>query len=377
MDERAFLRAYLDAFDWLGGWFSFDAALLFMAYHQLLAADGDAGDVLEIGVHHGLSAIAVAALRGAGRRLIAVDLFEELQAHNGSHSGGGSRSVFLTHMRRFFGTTDFIEVLACDSATLCPADLGDALSFCHVDGGHSPQETERDLALCQASLRPGGLLALDDYFNPGFPGVSEGALRYRLAHPGALRPLAVGFNKVLFQKLPAPDDLNDRFAAAFPALPTSRAMLWETPVRLLRAGMRPFIDLDRSTPRRLVPDQGLRLGACLAPQRARLEARPGQVVRVPVAVTNTSTVAFTAGEAPFGLSYHLRSGDGELLQFDHGRRYFTDPLAPTAERVVTLTVVAPAAPGAYWLELDIVWEGTCWFKDQGNATATIALVVTA
>ena len=63
-----FLSRYLNAFHSIPGWFSPDACLIFMAYHQLLADEGLAGDVLEIGVHHGLSAIGTAALRGEGRR---------------------------------------------------------------------------------------------------------------------------------------------------------------------------------------------------------------------------------------------------------------------------------------------------------------------
>ena len=51
-----FLSRYLNAFHGIPGWFSPDACLIFMAYHQLLADEGLSGDVLEIGVHHGLSA---------------------------------------------------------------------------------------------------------------------------------------------------------------------------------------------------------------------------------------------------------------------------------------------------------------------------------
>jgi hypothetical protein len=74
--QPSFLQAYLPAFHRIGGWFSYDAALMFIAYNQLNAAHGITGDVLEIGVYQGLSAIAVAHLRGAGRRMTAIDVFE-------------------------------------------------------------------------------------------------------------------------------------------------------------------------------------------------------------------------------------------------------------------------------------------------------------
>src|SRR5690349_8694607 len=97
----SFLLTYLEVFHRIEGWFSYDAALMFMAYNQLVAGHGVAGDVLEIGVHHGLSTIGVAALRGPGKLLYAVDLFDELQGQNVSGSGQGNRALFEQNMRGF------------------------------------------------------------------------------------------------------------------------------------------------------------------------------------------------------------------------------------------------------------------------------------
>src|SRR5882762_2223791 len=97
-----FLKAYSDSFSSIEGAFQFDAALLFLAYNQLISSQGIAGDVLEIGVRQGLSAIAVAALRGEGRRFFAVDLFDNLQAENISQSGGaGDKAAFTSNLQSF------------------------------------------------------------------------------------------------------------------------------------------------------------------------------------------------------------------------------------------------------------------------------------
>src|SRR5438132_1696202 len=106
------IERYLDGIETIDGWFSPDAALLFLAYAQLAESVQSPGDVLEIGVHHGLSAILVAALRGEGRRLVAIDLFEELQDHNVSRSGEGSKSLFFGNMARFFPNTGFVREIA-------------------------------------------------------------------------------------------------------------------------------------------------------------------------------------------------------------------------------------------------------------------------
>jgi len=221
-----FLARYLDAFGVIPGWFSPDACLIFMAYHQLLADEGRAGDVLEIGVHHGLSAIGIAALRGDAGRFVAIDLFDDLQGRNVSKSGLGDREQFMENMARFHRDLSFLTTIAAPSASLRPSDLGTAFSFCHVDGGHSAAEVFADLELCAAITAPGGLIALDDYFNPAFPGVGEAAVRFGLERPGVLRPIAIGFNKALCQREGAPFDLNARFAETFPHILSSRAELW-------------------------------------------------------------------------------------------------------------------------------------------------------
>jgi SAM-dependent methyltransferase len=110
-----------------------------------------------------------------------------------------------------------------------------------------------DLKFASDILMPGGLLALDDYFNPQHSGVSEGAIEFRRRHDGVLRPLAIGYNKVLFQKQPARRDLNDNFSRAFPAVERMPAAhLWDTPVYLFGQPMAKYFDLNASRPERLV-----------------------------------------------------------------------------------------------------------------------------
>jgi len=46
--------------------------------------------------------------------------------------------------------------------------------FIHIDGGHSAEQTHSDLVLAEQHLAPGGVIALDDYQHPAWPGVTEG-----------------------------------------------------------------------------------------------------------------------------------------------------------------------------------------------------------
>jgi hypothetical protein len=88
-----FLSEYLASFRSIEGAFQCDAALLFLAYHELITAKGISGDALEIGVWEGLSAIAVAALRGEGRRFFAVDLFDDPRSQDISAGGVGDKAA--------------------------------------------------------------------------------------------------------------------------------------------------------------------------------------------------------------------------------------------------------------------------------------------
>jgi len=372
--KPSFLQSYLDAFPSIQGFFTFDAALMFMAYEQLISSDGISGDVLEIGVHHGLSAIAIGSMVQSGRRFVAVDLFE-MQERNHSRSGGGQREVFLQNMQTFFDDLGFLEVIAGSSSELRPDALGNQFSFCHIDGGHSPEETYHDLDLCSNILLPGGLLALDDYFNPSFPGVSEGAVRFKLEHGDRLKPIAIGFNKVLFQKLPVPGELNEAFAATFQRIPAQRAILWDTPVNHFTASFLPFFDLENSLEHSLVLREQTEVAASFEPHATSITAAPGELVKLPVMVQNRSDAPFPHGKATFGLSYHLLSSNGEVLKFDNARSYFEAPLQPESNLTIDLSIHAPVEPGAYLLELDLVWEGMWWLKEKGNPTCTVELIV--
>ncbi|HEY7387633.1 MAG TPA: class I SAM-dependent methyltransferase [Bryobacteraceae bacterium] len=372
--ERSFLHSYLEAFKTIEGWFSYDAALLFMAYNELLSQCGVAGDVLEIGVHHGLSAIAVASLCGDGNCFYAVDLFERMQGRNVSNSGSGHRGAFERNLKRFYPDTSFLHVISGPSTALNAGKLGTRFSFCHIDGGHSREETYHDIKLCHSILMSGGILALDDYFNPQFPGVSEGAVQFLLGHPDALQPLAIGYQKVLFQKLPAPRDLNQQFRMAFPQVGSKTVQLWDQPTLLISDVLRSHIDLQSSTPKRLV-----RLGAVprakIDSALPQVDAPCGEPVRLPVTVTNVSSEVFPAGEGVFGLSYHLLSASGEVLSHDNERAWLMTSLKPGESQNIYLPVHTPSQAGAYQLEIDLVWEQVMWFKDVGNPTELVPLRV--
>jgi hypothetical protein len=71
----------------------------------------------------------------------------------------------------------------------------------------------------------------------------------------------------------------------------------------------------------------------------------------------------------------LLSSTGKILKFDNPRSYFEAPLQPDSSLTVELTINAPVAAGSYLIEIDLVWEGMLWFKESGNPTCIVKLIV--
>jgi inositol phosphorylceramide mannosyltransferase catalytic subunit len=96
------------------------------------------------------------------------------------------------------------------------------------------------------------------------------------------------------------------------------------------------------------------------------EARPFYVE-----VTNGGAEAWPGGleqEPRVRLSYHLRSGDGELLQADGPRSPLPAPLRPGESQIAPVVVEAPSSTGSYLVEIDLVEEHLRWFGEPARVS---------
>lgn len=194
------VRRYLDDTRDVEGWFFPVDAYLFGFIDEIQRSEGIAGNLFEIGVHHGKTALFLARAAREGERVGVCDVFER-QELNRDRSGEGSRALFERNMRALGELDgDRLDVFAKESGTLTTDDTTTLCRFFHIDGGHRPEDVMNDLAVAENALLPDGAVALDDLFNPNWPGVSEGFYRYFAAHPHALVPILIGGNKVLFTR---------------------------------------------------------------------------------------------------------------------------------------------------------------------------------
>jgi hypothetical protein len=184
---------YLDETRAVEGWFFPVDAYLFGFIDEVQRREGVRGNLFEIGVHHGKTALFLARCRRDGEVLGVCDVFEQ-QELNRDRSGEGSREVFLRNMG-----AHPVQVFAKESARLTPEDTTAACRFVHIDGGHRAEDVVNDLHVADRALLPDGVVAVDDAFNPNWPGVSEGFYQFLNARD-VFAPLLIGGNKVLLAR---------------------------------------------------------------------------------------------------------------------------------------------------------------------------------
>lgn len=196
---------YLYYSDRIDGWMFQTTGLAMMELLWLQEEAGFHGNVAEIGVYHGCSALALIAAARPTETMFAIDLFDR-QDLNVDNSGKGDLAAFQEHLRHLFPQAP-VRTIANSSLEIRGAEKDHGLTgvrFFSVDGGHTIALTLNDLEVANASLAPHGVAALDDVFNVEWTGVVSGLFAF-LAREPDLVPFAVFPNKVFLCRRPFTD----------------------------------------------------------------------------------------------------------------------------------------------------------------------------
>ena len=167
----------------------------------ILDANGVRGNIAEFGVHHGRFLFLLNALRHDDEICFAIDVFDE-QHLNVDGSGRGSLAAFRSHVETLMAAQCHAFKIVQRDTTSFPASeavdlFGEkGVKFFSIDAGHTIQHTFNDLYLAQEVLVPGGIVALDDYMSPHWPGVTEGFYRFIDSANRRLKPLSYFQNKL-------------------------------------------------------------------------------------------------------------------------------------------------------------------------------------
>jgi SAM-dependent methyltransferase len=154
------------------GWFNIDDLAHFSLVLSTQTTSGIRGDLLEIGCYHGRSAAVLAMHLQADERLFLADAFD-LPLDDPYGDTPTPEQVWQNLANAVPNLSrERISIQRVYSNDIqLPPDA--RVRFAHIDGGHDAATVREDLALCARYLMPGGVVAVDDYAHPQYPGVTE------------------------------------------------------------------------------------------------------------------------------------------------------------------------------------------------------------
>lgn len=178
--EDPFLSYLDDGFDQIEDWPGLKKSVRFLeVFRGVVGGSSGTSGACEIGVHHGKYLIALHNLFGGWKRSLGIDLFED-QGKNVDGSGIGSREICQANIDRYAANPHMVELLGRDSLTLNYREVADIarrfdpFSIVSVDGGHSALHLTRDFLFASECVSGSGIIVVDDFFHPHWPGVTEG-----------------------------------------------------------------------------------------------------------------------------------------------------------------------------------------------------------
>lgn len=174
-------REVIARFRDIKGFFNEDDCMHFHLVLRTQSLLGFVGDVLEIGSYFGRSAALLARCLQPGETLVACDAFErETQDSYASTPSVEDlrRAIGLVNPDFDFGQLDARSCLSTE-LDLAPTAR---FRFVHIDGGHDAETAYHDIAFAAARLLPRGVIAVDDYAHPDWPGVTEAVDRFLGTH---------------------------------------------------------------------------------------------------------------------------------------------------------------------------------------------------
>jgi predicted O-methyltransferase YrrM len=140
------------------------------------------GDICEIGVAFGRSAIALSNYRPITDRLYLYDIYFE----NG-----------LTESNlKEYGTSENIEWRLQDTTKLTTdtIEFNKPLRLLHIDGCHEDMAVYNDLKNFSTKMSKDGVIVVDDYSDPEYPGINSATLRFLYENKDWVM-FAIGSNK--------------------------------------------------------------------------------------------------------------------------------------------------------------------------------------
>lgn len=140
---------------------------------------GERGDLLELGVFMGKSAIFLGSHLREGEKFTVCDLFESDapdEANNAETSKSYSMLTRATFEANYLSFHDELPRVLHAPSSVVPDEVAPgSCRFVHVDASHLYEHVYGDIGAARDALMPGGVVVLDDFRSEHTPGVSVAA----------------------------------------------------------------------------------------------------------------------------------------------------------------------------------------------------------
>ena len=180
------------------GWFPVIDQLLFEWFLGEQVEQGMTGDLAELGVYMGKSAVVIGSYLRADERFTVVDLFDSKASgaanrhENETLYKDLTQGAFESHYRRFH--SDLPTVVRGFSSEIIAHGRVNGHRFVHVDASHLYELVKIDISSAKRLLQPQGIAAFDDFRSAHTPGVAA-AVWDAVVHDG-LRPIVISSGKL-------------------------------------------------------------------------------------------------------------------------------------------------------------------------------------
>ncbi|WP_393097610.1 class I SAM-dependent methyltransferase [Streptomyces sp. LN325] len=197
------------------GWFPVLDQRLFKWFLDRQESAGMSGDLLEVGVYMGKSAIFLGDHLRAGERYTVCDLFEG-DAPDGANRAESTKSYSkLTRQvfeDNYLAFHDELPRVLPGPSSLVPSEVEPgSCRFVHIDASHLYEHVHGDIGAARDALLPGGIVVLDDFRSEHTPGVSIAAWEAVLNR--GLRPICLSTQK-LYGTWDDPEAVQEELLAA-------------------------------------------------------------------------------------------------------------------------------------------------------------------
>ncbi|WDV54056.1 class I SAM-dependent methyltransferase [Streptomyces coeruleorubidus] len=180
------------------GWFPPLDQMLFTWFLERQQKQGMRGDLLELGVYMGKSAILLGHHLQDGEQFTVCDLFEGDAPDEANKAESTKSYASLTQQafeRNYLSFHDTLPtVIAAPSSVVADKVAPDSCRFVHIDASHLYEHVHGDIGAAHDILVPEGIVVLDDFRSEHTPGVSVAAWEAVLNR--GLRPVCLSTQKL-------------------------------------------------------------------------------------------------------------------------------------------------------------------------------------